>query len=366
MSKDPEGRPLGWTMGRSLQTATISSEQKHGSTNDDFSLQVSDSSATVGLSLRSEKHVASPAIDYVATAWIKCKNGTPANFYVEFWDQNNKRIQDKTVSPPFDTAWQQIKIVMRAPDKCTHITVSIQSGEESKGISFWDDVELRYEIPYSSKLETNRRELFVDNYRLETMVDVQRIVHPGEKSRPLIVATEAWEGNAVYIYGTVLFDEPKGSGYRMWYTAYNKGDYFLCYATSKDGIKWQKPNLGIIEYKGSTKNNICKLNGGTLIYDRYETNPERRYKLMDVIKTDTVRKRPFGYGVFFSKDGLNWKAYEGNPVISYADVSAVAYDESKRLFIAVTKQNMSMSNTSVTPKKLDRAAFISTSKDFTT
>jgi hypothetical protein len=87
---------------------------------------------------------------------------------------------------------------------------------------------------------------------------------------------------------------------------------------------------------------------------------------MAAVPADTVRKRPFGYGVFFSGDGLHWKAYEGNPVISYADVSAVAYDTARRLFIASTKQRMLVSNTSVTPAKMDRAAFISTSKDFTT
>jgi hypothetical protein len=51
-------------------------------------------------------------------------------------------------------------------------------------------------------------------------------------------------------------------------------------------------------------------------------------------------------------------------VLTYADVSTVAYDEEKRLFIASTKQRMLVSNTSVTPNKMDRAAFVSVSKDF--
>jgi hypothetical protein len=197
------------------------------------------------------------------------------------------------------------------------------------------------------------------------MVDVARIVHPGKKSKPIVVPTKPWEGTAVYIYGTVLYDQPKGSGYRMWYTAYSEATYYLCYATSKDGINWEKPDLGIIDYKGSKKNNICKIGGGTLIYDPHAQDPARRYKLMDVVQADTLRKRPFGYRVLFSKDGLRWNAYEGNPVLTYADVSTVAYDEERRLFIASTKQRMLVSNTSVTPNKMDRAAFISVSKDFT-
>ncbi|MTV80800.1 hypothetical protein GM546_13195, partial [Streptococcus pneumoniae] len=29
----------------------------------------------------------------------------------------------------------------------------------------------------------------------------------------------------------------------------------LCYAESKDGVNWVKPNLGITEFRGSTENN---------------------------------------------------------------------------------------------------------------
>jgi hypothetical protein len=75
-------------------------------------------------------------------------------------------------------------------------------------------------------------------------------------------------------------------------------------------------------------------------------------------------KEKFGYGAHFSPDGLSWTAYPGNPVLSYGDVSNVAYDVANRLFIATTKQRMLVGNTSVTPGKNDREAFVSVSKDF--
>lgn len=99
------------------------------------------------------------------------------------------------------------------------------------------------------------------------MQDAERVVHPGKKSAPLIVPTKAWEGNSTYIYGSVLDDQPPGSGYRMWYTAYANRTYYLCYATSEDGVTWEKPDLEIIEFQGSSRNNICRVGGGTLIYD---------------------------------------------------------------------------------------------------
>jgi hypothetical protein len=253
---------------------------------------------------------------------------------------------------------------MIAPDKCTHVSVAINTEKKDTGLSYWDDISLVFEYEYYPEMKSGVRELFIDDYRVASTVDVQRIVHPGKKSQPLIKPTEPWEGNSVYVYGTVLKDQPKGSGYRMWYTAYFNANYYLCYATSNDGITWKKPSLGIFDFKGSRNNNICKTGGGTLVYDPADKDPARRYKLMDVVQADTVKKRPFGYAVSFSNDGLHWTPYEGNPVITYADVSNVAYDEANGLFIAATKQRMLVSNTSVTPGKMDRAAFISTSKDF--
>jgi hypothetical protein len=146
----------------------------------------------------------------------------------------------------------------------------------------------------------------------------------------------------------------------MWYTSYADANYYLCYATSIDGIKWIKPKLGLIDFKGSTQNNICKIGGGTLVYDPVDIDASKKYKLM----TFDGSKEKFGYGVHFSPDGLKWTAYSNNPVLPYGDVSTVAYDKDRSLFIATTKQRMLVSNTSVTPGKNDRAAFVSVSKDF--
>lgn len=359
MSQDPGKRPLRWIMGDELQTAWISAKQHHDPRKDDKSLQLSDSSIISFVLVRSEKVIANPGTIYRAKAWVKGESGTLAMFYIECWDQNAKRIGIKSIKPEYTDLWQEISIELKAPDKITHLSVSIASSKEGTGASYWDDISLIPEITYNHGLPADTRELFIDNYRLESLVDVERVVHPAKKSKPLINPTETWEGNSVYIYGTVLKDKPAGSGYRMWYTSYIDKQYFLCYATSTDGITWVKPNLGIIEFNGSKENNICKIGGGTLVYDALTPDYACRYKLMTFEKGEK-----FGYGVYFSSDGLHWVPYSGNPVISYGDVSNVAYDEARGIFIASTKQRMLVSNTSVTPGKQDRAAFISTSRDF--
>lgn len=38
--------------------------------------------------------------------------------------------------------------------------------------------------------------------------------------------------------------------------------WFACYAESKDGIHWTRPDLGLFEFNGSRNNNIIVIAGG--------------------------------------------------------------------------------------------------------
>jgi len=53
---------------------------------------------------------------------------------------------------------------------------------------------------------------------------------------PLIRPESPWEGNLVYLYGSVV----KTKIYRMWDQAHG---IYVAYARSRDGINWQKPPL---------------------------------------------------------------------------------------------------------------------------
>lgn len=360
MSRDPMQRPLRWFTGLSLQTAFLSNEERYGHSNDDYSLKVSDTSSISSVLVRSEKKVAVPLGEYEAECWIKVKTGMPAKFSIEFWDQNNKVLKKESAVQNKNLDWQQLRLNTTAPNNCTHVTVSISTDTISTGTSFFDDVSLRLKKIYHPEIKKGSRELFIDDYRIKELIDVERVIDLPEKSDIIIRPTEPWEGNSVYIYGTVLKNEPAGTGYRMWYSSYFEGTYYLCYATSKNGKDWVKPKLGLVEFKGSKNNNITKEGGGTIVYDPDDKDPQRRYKLMTFIST----KERYGYNVFFSSDGQDWKDLYKKAVLPYGDVSQVAYDRDKKLFIATTKQRMVSSNTSVTPGKLDRDAFVSISKDF--
>ena len=64
----------------------------------------------------------------------------------------------------------------------------------------------------------------------------------------------------------MLYD-PEDKLFKCWYTVYHDneyrkrlpGSYMVCYATSKDGYVWQKPELNLVEWMGSRKNNFIRL-----------------------------------------------------------------------------------------------------------
>jgi hypothetical protein len=130
----------------------------------------------------------------------------------------------------------------------------------------------------------------------------------GEKDDP--------DGRRVYFAGTVL---QVGDEYRMWYSGFDaEASRHLCYATSKDGLNWEKPKLGLVPYKGSTANNLLSLDGNErikaslflILHDLEDPDPARRFKMArENDPNNAVR-------VAFSPDGLRWtSAAEGKFVV---------------------------------------------------
>jgi hypothetical protein len=97
---------------------------------------------------------------------------------------------------------------------------------------------------------------------------------------------------------------------------------YVCYALSRDGIRWSRPNLGLVRYHESTHNNLVQLdNGGPIpgstslvLYEPDEPRPERRFKMIREISPTQIHAA-------FSSDGLRWTEFAGNPVIRGAGSS---------------------------------------------
>ncbi|MCA9053079.1 MAG: hypothetical protein KDA75_04545 [Planctomycetaceae bacterium] len=125
---------------------------------------------------------------------------------------------------------------------------------------------------------------------------------------------------AVQFYGTVIRE---GETLRMWYVA--AGDdrldreaprsspWRVAYAESRDGVNWMKPDLGLVEYRGSTENNLVRMEPrlGTVnvkvLHDPDDPDPERRYKLGAHVWFPKSDVRLGTLAPYASRDGLDWK-----------------------------------------------------------
>lgn len=151
----------------------------------------------------------------------------------------------------------------------------------------------------------NRRQVFLDGRFFARAENVALVVCPPRKTfERTLVPDQPWEKGGLDVYSCVLW---VGDIYHLWYPT----DAGLCYARSRDGIRWEKPRLGLAEFDGSRDNNICLGRGaggidrcgseGMVFHDPTATEDQRfRYavRISDELK-DTV--------VFSSPDGIHWR-----------------------------------------------------------
>ena len=181
------------------------------------------------------------------------------------------------------------------------------------------------------------RELFLDYHVIDRIEGDARL----ELQQPVphevcLVTDKPWEGNTCAFY--TIFRDQDASGediIRMYYrgAGYDNEARRLthrqvtCYAESKDGIHWTKPNLGLFEFNGSKENNIVWDGAGTGTFTPFkDTNPncppESRYKALGQVH----KSGRWPYGVhgemtvfaFKSPDGIHWTISDG-PLITRGD-----------------------------------------------
>lgn len=140
-------------------------------------------------------------------------------------------------------------------------------------------------------------------------------VNRAEKMGSVMVLDRPWE-TAAGTYVTILRD---GDIYRMYYQVWpgypdeNTG-IDVCYAESRDGINWERPNLGLYEFEGSYDNNLIIRDICDNIYVMKDENPacppEHRYKA--VLEGGLRAETPSGCHRLMcmtSPDGIHFKNY---------------------------------------------------------
>ena len=214
-----------------------------------------------------------------------------------------------------------------------------------------------------------RTYLFLDDEHISRTARLTRAYETMRKFGSVVQADKPWEYNCVAVYGSVL-PKPDGSGYQMWYQNFSRhergpGRAVFCYAESEDGVRWEKPELGLFERGGTRRNNVVLVHWGStwlstlnVIHDAAEEREDRRYKMLFSAADDGE-----GPGLFvaFSPDGIRWTV-ERTPVRTDAsDRTTLMHDPgAKSPFVAFTRRHGMMQ------EARSRAIYRCESRDFVT
>lgn len=195
------------------------------------------------------------------------------------------------------------------------------------------------------------KHLLLDSRLIARKSNVQLVLGRAKKDprNPLFTEDEPWEVRFDNLYPSVIFDQDEGI-FKCWYNPFivdeatsstspeerktqpyrPKGarEMGVCYATSKDGTVWEKPHLGIIEYEGSSANNLVMrdIHGVGVWKDLHDPDPKRRYKAL------------ISDGAGISPDGLHWTIYKCPEVEAAGDTHNNAFwDERTGKYIGITR-----------------------------
>jgi hypothetical protein len=152
--------------------------------------------------------------------------------------------------------------------------------------------------------------LFLDDWMLDARVNVvRRFISPARAAQKLTFE----ESDTPSGYMNVIFD-PGENIYKMWYPVQGTRQIagmnfntFLCYAESKDGIGWRRPELG---FDPALKNAVGFDRYPTVTFkvtfDPFDSDPLRRYKLVAADIEGPITDNKIRGRVYVSADGKKW------------------------------------------------------------
>ncbi|MGQ9575274.1 MAG: hypothetical protein ACUVUC_08150 [Thermoguttaceae bacterium] len=208
------------------------------------------------------------------------------------------------------------------PEGVFHGLASAGQGEESQG-----------PVAIGS-----RREIFVDDLLIGQLTGARLVLHHPTDEGPVLRFDKPWEGDFCG-YCTVIKD---GELYRMYYRGKPRAgrdgsqDELTCYAESRDGRQWTKPELGLFEVAGSRRNNVILANMPPLSHNfcplldgRPGVPPSQRFKAL-------AGTSESGLVALVSADGIRWQKLREKPVITQGafDSQNVAFwSESEQCYV---------------------------------
>lgn len=168
------------------------------------------------------------------------------------------------------------------------------------------------------------KQLFLDDRWFFSQQGMTLRVNPPVKAERVLLPEQPWETRGIHGYSTVLEDDGL---YKLWYDAIAPGgkphSRSICYATSQDGVHWERQYVNLFSWEGITPNNIVMPGtNGSVMLDPNGPD-EHRYKAAALIHENEVWPESRGciagmyegYGKPYfielylctSPDGIHWR-----------------------------------------------------------
>jgi len=125
--------------------------------------------------------------------------------------------------------------------------------------------------------------------------------------------------------------------------------YILCYARSRDGVYWEKPDCGVFDLDGNPRNNIVLTGrlGGTAILDP-NGGTDARFRMLHgdgpripwrkAEDNEPSRVQYNGIYAAVSADGVHWRKSEKPAMPWYTDTTNVVYwDDQREKYVAFVR-----------------------------
>lgn len=191
--------------------------------------------------------------------------------------------------------------------------------------------------------------------RADSPFGVRLAAQPAQRSGPILQNEQPWEAKGVSI-GTLIRD---GEKYRAWGPCWWENSRGFCYLESADGMNWQRPELGVVDFQGRKTNLIDFAFAEGCVFVDPSAAPHERYKAVrlsdmnDQAFAKFKQQRPDAWEpkarredvgkVFFiqgavSPDGIHWTPLADPLVVEHSDTQIVAcYDQCLRKYVIYTR-----------------------------
>jgi hypothetical protein len=187
---------------------------------------------------------------------------------------------------------------------------------------------------------------------------IRLFVEPAQREISIIPRDRAWDKGGIRL-STLINEDGK---YRLWGEGITENNNSMaCYFESTDGINWQKPNLGMVEFEGNRNNNLLSLKKRLSVFIDPSAPPEERYKTIFhmtisqqqfeknykdtrpwyIMVMEEGFKNVHAIGGAVSSDGYNWKELEDPITIEHGDTQNIGfYDLKLNKYVLYTRKHM--------------------------